>query len=140
MKPINLSSKIDGTLNFTWAEALWLPRWGVHVFPDVNQHDNIISIAQVLQRIRNDYHLAVHVHSWLRPDSYNSLVGGAPQSWHKMGGGVDFSVADIGMDDVRSYLEPKLEELNIRMELSTPMHVHIDNKPVKPHESRTFLP
>lgn len=139
---IDLGDRIPGTRDFYWAEALWLPKWKIHVFPTEEQLINVTNIGSVLQTIRNHYKKPVLIHSWVRPDLYNDFLGGKSQSWHKKGGAVDFSIAseEISIDEVRKFLEPKLVELNIRMELGTPYHIHIDNRPVGQFEQRTFTP
>lgn len=139
---IALSEKIPGAKNFFWAEALWLPQWFVHVYPSEEQYENIIKVAGKLQYVRNYYKAPIKVHTWLRPDIYNTLVGGAEWSQHKKGSAVDFSLDSdkASMTCVRNMLEPKLEELGIRMELGTGKHVHIDIKRVPEFGRRTFYP
>jgi hypothetical protein len=79
------------------------------------------------------------VTSWWRPPKYNKLIGGADESWHMTGGGCDFRCPGITSDEIRHQLQPKLEELELRMEdLPGASWVHIDDK--EPGNKRFFKP
>lgn len=138
---IVLESPIDGSQYFRWAEALWLPKWRIHAFPTREQIENIREMARVMDLIRELLgSKPIKIHSWLRPDKYNELVGGAIQSMHRLGGAVDFSPSAISCDEARSRLEPKLHELKIRMEDNPGSSwVHVDiREPLA--GKRFFLP
>lgn len=144
MNSRELNSPI-GPTTFLWTQALWLPTWAVHVFPTQEQESNILKVAPKLQAIQALYPgRKIMVTSWLRPDLYNEWekpygVGGALGSFHPKGGAVDFIVPGVACDEVRAMLEPKLEELQIRMEnLPEAGWVHIDVAPVV--YSRFFKP
>jgi len=127
----SLSSPIANT-RFTWAKALWLPRWSVHVIPTKEQEENIINVALKLQKISNLLNKDLVILSWLRPSNYNDWksphgVAGAVNSSHTKGMAVDFSIPGMIADDVRVWLEPKLEEMKLRCEnLPKSNWVHVD--------------
>ena len=89
-------------LSFTWAEAL---HWNGKTYrqPDSRaQVEQIIKMARVLQDIRGRLgHRQITVTSWLRPYKINQEVGGASNSRHLYGDGVDFRVA--GMTPAQVY-------------------------------------
>jgi len=134
---VKLSDSIPGARKFTWAEALFLRKWAFHAYPADDVVENIIKIALVLQMIRNFYDKRIYVHSWYRPDAYNQFVHGAPFSAHRSGLAVDFHVDGYTCKDVRSYLEPRLEQFGIRMEDKTMNWVHIDARDPGP-QGRLF--
>lgn len=114
---MNLEEIIPGAKHFRWQEALWLPRWSIHVFPNKEQIENIIHVASKMELIRSAFgDSPIKIHSWLRPEMYNRLVGGAIQSMHTKGGAVDFSHPHLKCDDIRELLLPKLSEWKIRVE------------------------
>jgi Peptidase M15 len=128
---INLNALIKGSTWFRWREALWLPKWGVHVFPTELQFQNIIRTAQKLDIIRNRFQKPIQITSWLRPANYNQWpqpygISGSKMSSHIDGLAVDFIVSTVGSDKVREDLRPELERLGIRMESLDTAHVHID--------------
>lgn len=122
------SSRIPGTANFTWGEALWLPRWNLYCLPTELEEQEIIKIAFKLQQIRNIFGKSITITSWLRPKAYNELIGGAKDSAHIYGMAVDFVVANTDCDEVRLKLLNKLDDLKIRMEDIAGDWVHIDNR------------
>lgn len=132
-----LSDKINGT-SFTWARALWHPKWSCHIFPNSEQVKNIEIVAKKLQFVKDFYKKEIFVTSWLRNEAYNSIIGGKPNSHHIRGMAVDFYVDMVSCQQVQKDFEPKLEELNIRMERGTKSWVHIDIGPVV--NSRYFWP
>lgn len=120
-----------GQTNFVWAEFLYLPKWDIHGYPNETVSENIIKTANALNRIRSYYNKKVFITSGWRPDVYNKLIGGAPNSYHIKGLAVDFYVDGISCDQVRKDMEPKLEEWRIRMEDEVGVaKVHIDLGPV----------
>ena len=129
MVPEYLKKSIGKSTNFSWSEALFLPRWEVYAYPTRKQVGNIIIMAEKLELIRTIVGRPMHVTSWLRPKKYNRTIGGASRSWHMTGGAVDFFVKGMSADQVRKKLRPYLEDLEIRMEdLPGSSWVHVDNK------------
>lgn len=128
-----LQNKIPGCPHFTWSEFLWLPTWEVYVFPPRTIFENIIETAGKLELIREflgGYPLTL-TSGW-RPELYNEVIGGSPESAHKDGKAGDFKHAVYSSSQVRQRLEPKLEDFEIRMEnLPSAGWVHIDTKPVR---------
>lgn len=135
---MNLTDKINNTC-FTWGKACYQHRWGFHVWPTEDQIKNIEKVASVLQKIKDYYPKnEMFITSWLRCKQYNDFIKGAPASKHSLGMAVDFYIAGVSCEDIRKLLEPKLEELNIRMERGPRSWVHIDIAPVM--TSRYFHP
>lgn len=129
-----------GMTQFSWAQALWLPKWEIHALPTYEQKVNIVKVAQKLDRIQSLFKKNVFVTSWLRPEKYNALIGGAENSSHIKGMAVDFYLENMSCDELRVRLEPKLEELQLRMENKPKSSwVHIDVRDVGPG-GRFFIP
>lgn len=137
---------------FTVREACWLPSWGILHRPNAVEKQKILEIAAKMDLIRELLGKAIAVHCWIRPNSvnhpgsvfhkkdYNGKVNGAYASGHISGGAVDWSCS-MNCDDVRLLLEPKLEELGIRMEAAPGTNwIHVDTKPVIKNGSRYFRP
>lgn len=140
---IDLADNIADSKFFTWDEALFLPRWGISVFP-INRQimHNIERTAMTMDKLRDFFNAPLKVTSWYRPMKYNELIGGAKASSHITGLAVDFLVKDLPSVDAREILRHELLSMNIRMErLETP-HVHIDLNCTDdmPLEKRYFLP
>lgn len=123
-----IENVIDGTRNFLWKEALWLPQWQIYCFPSREQELEIIKIAYKMQQIRDFFGFPIKVTSWLRPKPYNTLIKGAEDSPHLYGMAVDFNIETLLADVVKSMLLPKLEELKIRMEKETTNWIHVDSR------------
>lgn len=135
-----LDKTIPGCKNFKWSEALYLNQWNIHVVPTLDDLYNIEAIAKKAQLIRDFLDRPMMITSWYRPQHYNTLIGGAPSSWHRTGGAIDFRCFNFSADAVRETLEPKLEEFGLRMEnLPGSNWVHIDNKDPK-NGNRFFIP
>ena len=128
--PLDLGDNIPGCPHFRWTEVLWLPSWGIHVFPKENEFDNLIKTTQKLELIREIIGCPLRITSGLRPAAYNKQIGGAPFSLHQQGLALDFAPRDpqLSADDVRLLLVGELESLDVRMErLPRGSHwVHID--------------
>lgn len=139
IKSIDLNDLIPGTQNFTWREALWLPRWKICVYPDQIVLQNIIKFAnQVMQPVRNKVNQPIRVHVWYRTAEYNQIIGGAPGSWHMTGAACDFSVTGMKTSEAKKLVEPYLGVWNARMEKDTTDWIHLDGKPRKPGEPTVF--
>lgn len=130
--------------HFTWGEALWLPSWGIYVYPQYDHvWENLYKTAEVMEEIRAIVKKPIIVTSWYRPEKYNEFIKGAKKSMHIQGLAVDFRVKDQICDATRMILLPHLETLDIRMEANVGRNwVHIDLKrdvKLKP-EQRFFKP
>ena len=126
-----LYENIGSTKNFYWYEALYQNRWKTHVIPPDYVLKNILKTAQKAQMIRNFLQLPMLVTSWYRVPAYNVMIGGAEESAHTEGKGLDFMCPNLRADEVRKRLKPKLKEFDIRMEnLPGASWVHVDWKPV----------
>lgn len=122
-----LDQPIGKALFFRWHEALYLPRWKIYAIPDNDTIcENIIKTAEKMDLIRSIFNKPIKVTSWLRPGSYNQLIGGAKQSAHVEGLACDFIIIGCDSQTVRATLKDRLQELGIRMESIPTPHVHID--------------
>lgn len=121
----NPESKISK--HFTVKEALWLPSWKVMHTPSEMEKTNILKQATKMDLIRDFLGAPINVHCWIRPilncpdssyhgQDYNAFVKGARNSSHKVGLATDYDSTGLNCDDVRTKLEPKLDEFDIRME------------------------
>lgn len=118
------------TKHFSVHEALFLPKWAQHHVPDHTERDNIVKTALRLEAVRQILGSPLTVTSWMRPEKYNRIIGGAPNSMHKYGLAVDFVPMKMPADEARTILSPHLEDLDIRMEdLRHAGWVHIDLSP-----------
>ncbi len=131
----NLDQKITGSKYFTWAEALWLPQMQAYALPSQEQVNNIIRLAQALDKVRDHYNKPIKVHCWLRTPMYNLLVKGARQSTHLTGSGVDFHVDGVDCTQVQIELERRKDIWPYRGEKGTATWVHLDLT-----EGRWFYP
>jgi hypothetical protein len=148
---IDLDALIPGSAYFRWREALWLPKWGIHVFPTPEQHKNIILTARnVADPIRSLFNKPMQIHSWLRPSKYNDWktvggveygVGGSPGSQHILGKAIDFSIFTVSIDEIHAVLEPRLQSSSWRMERPDgKARVHVDWASVPSGGNRYFNP
>ncbi|RTL05211.1 hypothetical protein EKK58_08670 [Candidatus Dependentiae bacterium] len=116
---------------WTWGQALYQERWGLHVFPTEEQALNIMLLAHKLSLIQAYFPLAkITPVSWLRARPYNVLIGGAKESAHITGEAVDFIVEGAESWRVRERLSTELDNLKIRMERlpKNANWIHIDIK------------
>lgn len=139
-----LQSPISDTKNFTWSEALFLNEWQIHVMPDLSDvFLNIELTAKKMQKIRDFLNEPITVTSWFRPLIYNKEINGSKKSSHLMGMACDFKVKDIRPDEVRTILEKKLIDFNIRMENlpgATWTHIDTNCSEKMSQEQRFFKP
>lgn len=90
---VYLDMLISGSKHFTWGEAT---KNGSRVPRNKEVTQNIIHQAAYLDRVRKflgDRPIAIT--SWYRPADVNRVVGGAENSTHLQGHGVDFKVQGI---------------------------------------------
>lgn len=113
---------------FTWKEALYLPRWYLYVVPTPEQAFWIMRVAHKLMLVRQYFNSDIEITSWLRPNKYNELIGGAKTSAHTEGKAVDFKITGVSSDAVRSRLKTELDLLQIRVQNHKPgtSWVHLD--------------
>lgn len=135
----DLKQPIGKAKNFTWSEALYLPKWDVTIFPTTEQMANIVVTAEKLQAIRDYFNSPIDITVWLRSLKYNILIGGSKNSVHPLGMAVDFKVRNYSSDEIRKELAPELERLKIRVENADTEHVHMDIRSPGPG-GRFFTP
>ena len=139
-----LKSPIGKSKDFTWSEALYLPKWEIFTTPESEFVFYAIElVAEKMQIIRDIFGAPVQITSWYRPLVYNETVGGSKKSSHILGMAVDFNVLGRDADEVRTVLLPGLGKINVRMEnLEGSNWVHIDANCTEktPIEKRYFKP
>ena len=128
------------TLNFTVKECLWLPRWSRLHTPTEEEKSNLIRLCNLMQKVRGILgDRSITVHCMIRPQEYNTLIGGAKKSAHLKGLACDFSIKNENCDNIRTLLIPHLVRLNCRMEnMPGANWVHVDLSPVM--TTRFFKP
>lgn len=137
---------------FTVKETTYLPSWGISHIPSEEEKKNIVALALIMDKVRELINLPIGVHVWMRPGSvncpgsqyhgqdYNAFIKGAKRSPHKQGQGIDWSAKGLTCDEIRKKLEPKLEELGLRMEdLPGSNWVHNDTYPASVSGGRRFF-
>ena len=122
-----LDENITGSKYFTWGEALWMDKSGAYALPTVEQIHNIVNLAQPLDKVREHYGRPIHVISWLRTPAHNKLVGGALQSAHLEGRGVDFIIPGLNSFKIQEELMKNKQLWPYRGERGTSW-VHLDTK------------
>jgi hypothetical protein len=81
------------TPSFTWSEALHFNGENYRKPDNRQQVENIIRIAQTLEFVKKKFDgRPIIIRSWLRPQAINDAVGGAKNSAHIDGFGVDFII------------------------------------------------
>lgn len=128
--------------HFTVHEAIYLHRWSrlADERDGLNDHvkECIVRFAAKADLVRDFLGLQMRVHRWFSPKGYNAIVGGAKGSKHMSLGdhsAMDFDCLIEGAesqgdacDIIRASLEPKLEEMVIRLEKNPGASwVHIDD-------------
>ena len=113
------------TTNFTVHDCLFLPSWGrlANESDGLNDEikENLINLCAKMEVVRNFLgNIPIITHVCYRPEAYNTLIGGAPNSYHCKGLAIDFNIENYigndGCDKVRELLKPQLENLDLRME------------------------
>ncbi|WP_204104565.1 MULTISPECIES: D-Ala-D-Ala carboxypeptidase family metallohydrolase [Spirulina sp. CCY15215] len=90
--------------NFTWDEAT---KGGSRIPENANITNNIVSMAGKMQSVREKLgDRSISVTSWYRPPAINRAVGGARNSTHLQGYGVDFNAAGLSPREVQRILDP----------------------------------
>ena len=78
---------------------------------------NIVLVAEAVGEMEDETGYQFRVTSWLRPEIYNTLVGGSKNSWHMRGGAMDVQPTNpIPCDQIRSICRPLLSKCGLRME------------------------
>lgn len=131
--------------HFSVNDALYLPQWKRLANESDGLNDevktNLINLFTKMDVVVDTLGKNPKAHCTYRPEEYNTLVKGAPNSGHKFGQAIDFSMAGLDCDDARKtiILTGLLEKLDMRMEdLPGSNWVHIDTCPVK--SNRFFKP
>src|ERR1700756_219546 len=90
--------------HFAVKEALYLPTWGRMATEadglDDTVKSNLIDLFKRLDQLRDVLGKPIRIHVAFRPDAYNKLIGGAPDSAHKYGKAADFDVEGMSCDEV----------------------------------------
>jgi uncharacterized protein YcbK (DUF882 family) len=120
------------TQHFTVADAAMLHAFNRLGTPaDGMDPDKLITLCQKMEQIRALLGYAINVHCMYRSPAYNVKIGAPEHDVHSMSLACDFDCAPhLTIDQIHDILEPKLEEMGIRMERNTPTWVHIDLHPV----------
>jgi hypothetical protein len=140
---------------FTVEEATYLPSIKTFHLPSDKEKENILALAEKMDKVREFLGKGIIVHCWIRPTSvrcidtkymnfdYNKHVGStAKSSPHIQGNAIDFHVSgyetNYECDYIRGLLLPRLEEWDMRMENINGGWIHMDVSPVI--SSRFFKP
>lgn len=131
---------IKVTPNFTVKDCLWLPRWSRLHTPTEEEKSNLIRLCGLMEKVRVLLgNKPITIHCMIRPQEYNTLIGGAKKSAHLKGLAADFSIKGENCDKLRDLLIPHLVRLNCRMEdMPGSNWVHVDLAPVM--TTRFFKP
>lgn len=134
------SMPIGSSPFFRWSEALYLPRLNAYVKPSITEASNIMTVCERLDAIRKHFNKPIIIKSWLRPDIYNKLIGGAALSHHRTGSAVDFTIMGLSGDTIRNELKqhPHLT-VGLGFETGIP-HVHMQLMPQAPGGGLWFSP
>jgi hypothetical protein len=114
---------IEGT-PFKWEEAIKQGSTGEIVIPTPTQHDNIIKQAHALLPVYNMLG-GFTITSWLRSESHNKAIGGAPKSAHLLGLATDFVPTHCGIEEAKK----KIQAVGLYPgggEIDTTTWIHLD--------------
>lgn len=129
------------TPNFSIDEACWLPKVNCWYYPSMQERENITRVCRTLELIRTILDKPIVVHSLIRPEWYNQMVGGSKDSYHIKGLAVDFHVRGMTCDLVREVLKKHAEQLQICIEDAVGTSwVHIDLGTPRENGGRFFKP
>lgn len=123
---MNYSEKINSALSLTWHDALYLPKINCYAIPTEAQKSAISKMSGNLVPIEAHYNKKIIVHSWLRPEFYNKMIGGARMSYHIKGMAIDFHIEGESVDAVKKLLISNKELWPYRGEIDTTNWIHLD--------------
>jgi hypothetical protein len=90
--------------NFNWGEAT---KGGTRIPENSTITQNIIAMARRMEEVRSRLgNRSISITSWYRPPAVNRAVGGARNSTHIRGYGVDFNAAELSPRAVQRILDP----------------------------------
>jgi hypothetical protein len=123
--------------HFTVKDCLWLATWGRLATEDdgfdLSMQNTILKTVQMAEDIRAILGVPMSVTSMFRPSGYSPIVGGTAHDVHTRGEAIDFTTEpNLSIEDAKSLLRPKLEELGIRLEKGTTTWCHCDSHAVGP--------
>lgn len=120
------------TPHFTIADACMLHALNrLATAADGMDTDKLVILCNKMEEIRALINCPINVHCMFRSPAYNLQIGAPEHDVHSMSLACDFDCnGHLTIDQVKAILEPKLEELGIRMEKGTTTWVHIDLHPV----------
>ena len=148
LKKIDWNNKNDLiSPHFKVHEALWLPSWRIYHIPSEEEKQEIIKLADKMEKVRSLFSVSFSVHVWIRPvatncpgsshhgENYNLFVGSTSlKSAHIFGKAIDFHVSGMvgpeGCQKARQIILQHLEEWKIRMEDIDGGWIHIDTAEV----------
>lgn len=117
------------TKNFTWEEARC--RCGCEM-PEAVALEVVLT-ADMMERIRAHLGgLPLHIAAWYRCAAHNKAIGGAPNSQHLSGRGVDFSQKGHSPTEIQARIRRELWPDPVRGLELEPGHTHVDRRPSTP--------
>ena len=123
------------TEHFKVKDALTLHSWNkLATMADGVDFDRIIKLCNKMEEIRKILNCPINVHCMYRSVAYNEAQHIKPAAdVHSMSMACDFDCnSHLTIQEIKDILEPKLEELQIRMEFGTATWIHIDFHNVGP--------
>jgi hypothetical protein len=101
---VGLNDPIIPNGNFTWSEAT---KGGSRLPVNATISRNIVRMAERMEEVRRRLgNRSIHITSWYRPPAINRAVGGATNSTHIQGHGVDFVASGLSPRAVQQILDP----------------------------------
>jgi len=94
--------------------------------PSLEQQMNIMKVATAMEPVRKHFNMPITVTSWLRPDAYNKMIGGATFSFHKSGLAIDFIIPGLTIEHVKRELINNKQLWPYRGENDTTTWIHVD--------------
>ena len=115
------------TPHFTWSEAVC--RCGCEMPEEVAAE--VVLTAEMMERVRAGLDaLPINVAAWYRCPSHNAAIGGAPNSQHIYGRGVDFSQKGRAPTEVQRLIRARgLWPSPVRGLEIDEGHTHVDRRP-----------
>ena len=132
------------TDHFTVGDALTLHNWGrIATEEDGADFAKLLALCQKMEEVRAALGCPINVHCMFRSKKYNleqGILKPTGDDVHARSEACDFDCnGHLTIQQVKDKLEPKLEELGIRMEKGTTSWVHIDLRLPGP-SGRYFTP